>query len=108
VTAQLVCCLDCGLDFDLATSLMGSENQCQDCWEADCNRSYWAARNHAVIARGIPDGVKEDIAFFLQAAGRKPFVSTGIHGGITRGYGGLDEYGFWQYPLPDLDSEAVS
>jgi len=32
-------------------------------------------------------------------AGIKYKCSTGINGEITRGYGYLDDYGFWQYPL---------
>ena len=35
------------------------------------------------------------------ATGQRPHVSTGIHGYITRGYGNLDEMGFWEFPLPD-------
>lgn len=34
-------CVDCGLKFDPAESLMGTEGQCQDCWEEDCNRAWW-------------------------------------------------------------------
>ena len=40
-------------------------------------------------------------AKLLEANGVKFQCSTGIHGYITRGYGDLDEYGFWQYPLED-------
>ncbi len=41
------------------------------------------------------------IARELKKLGVKPHVSTGIHGYLTYGYGELDEYGFWEYPLPD-------
>lgn len=27
-------------------------------------------------------------------------TSTGIHGGLTRGYGELDDNGFWEHPCP--------
>lgn len=32
--------------------------------------------------------------------GFKPTASTGIHGGLTLGYGKLDHNGYWQYELP--------
>jgi hypothetical protein len=32
-------------------------------------------------------------------AGIKYKCSTGIDESITRGYGKLDDYGFWEYPL---------
>jgi hypothetical protein len=34
-------------------------------------------------------------------AGKKPYFSHGIHELPTAGYGELDEYGFWEFPLPD-------
>ncbi len=45
--------------------------------------------------------IKGIIARILKVSGCKPSVSTGIHGYITYGYGDLDEFGFWEYPLPD-------
>ncbi len=33
------------------------------------------------------------------AAGEKPCYSTGIDDSITCGYGYIDQFGFWQYPL---------
>lgn len=30
---------------------------------------------------------------------KKPSASTGIDGHPTRGYGRLDEHGFWQFPV---------
>lgn len=33
--------------------------------------------------------------------GEKPSFSTGIHDGITCGYGDLDQNGFWEWPLPE-------
>ena len=41
------------------------------------------------------------IAKILKALGFMPGVSTGIHGYLTYGYGKLDVYGFWQFPLDD-------
>lgn len=34
-------------------------------------------------------------------AGEKPYYSSGIDESITCGYGDLDDYGFWEFPLPD-------
>lgn len=48
-----------------------------------------------------PTEAREGIARQMQAAGVTPHVSTGIHGRLTYGYGMLDQFGFWQYPLPD-------
>ena len=47
----------------------------------------------------IPIAMREAIAEFLFAAGRKPGYSTSIAGALTAGYGELDDYGFWEYPL---------
>jgi len=54
-----------------------------------------------------PVEIREARAEELWAAGANPSCSTGIHGFITRGYGLLDQYGFWQYPLPDGDYVGV-
>jgi len=43
--------------------------------------------------------MRHEIACFLAAAGVRPSCSTGIDGLLTRGYGRLDEFGFWEYPL---------
>ena len=34
-------CTDCGKPFNPRESLMGEEGQCQLCWEAQCDRSWW-------------------------------------------------------------------
>lgn len=47
----------------------------------------------------IPLEVREAIAAFLFAVGRRPLHSTSIAGTETSGYGELDDYGFWEYPL---------
>jgi len=47
----------------------------------------------------IPAEMRHEIACFLAAAGVRPSCSTGIDGLLTRGYGRLDEFGFWEYPL---------
>jgi len=39
------------------------------------------------------------VAEILWRLGFKASYSTNIAGGLTGGYGELDEYGFWQYPL---------
>lgn len=50
-----------------------------------------------VLAKLQPEELRA-LDFFLQ--GERPCYSTGIHGSLTAGYGRLDDYGFWQYPLP--------
>ena len=47
----------------------------------------------------IPPPMRAAIADFLFAAGRKPGHSTSIADTPTSGYGELDDYGFWEYPL---------
>lgn len=39
------------------------------------------------------------VAKFLLALGRHPHFSTSIAEETTAGFGQLDMYGFWQYPL---------
>ena len=102
-------CNDCKRDFDPAESLMGEEGQCQDCWEHECDRSWWAFMKRldealgpvreADISHPIPDNVRREMALFFQAAGRRPCASTNIADQLSRGYGQLDEYGFWEYQL---------
>lgn len=43
--------------------------------------------------------IKSVIAKFLNKLGIKPQVSSGICGGITYGYGKLDNNGYWEYLL---------
>lgn len=47
----------------------------------------------------IPFEVRADIALFFQAFGIKPTWSTDISGSLSCGYGELDRYGFWEYPI---------
>jgi hypothetical protein len=42
---------------------------------------------------------KGTVADLLNWIGVKPGVSTGVCGGITYGYGNLDDLGYWEYPL---------
>lgn len=42
----------------------------------------------------------ERIAYLKFLNDEKPKASTGIHGGLTLGYGRLDDNGFWEFPLP--------
>lgn len=46
------------------------------------------------------------VARVLRLLGFRPGYSTGIHDGLTCGYGELDTNGFWQYPLPDPPEET--
>ena len=39
--------------------------------------------------------------FYKLAAGEEPSISTGICGSTTIGYGRLDQYGYWECPLPN-------
>jgi hypothetical protein len=43
--------------------------------------------------------LEDKIAVLLYNIGIQPGISTGIHGGLTYGYGELDPNGFWQYSL---------
>jgi hypothetical protein len=45
-------CKDCGKEFDLRDSLMGEEGQCQECWEAQCDRAWWAYMKQLDAALG--------------------------------------------------------
>jgi hypothetical protein len=36
-------CIGCGEEFDPLESLMGEEGQCQECWEDECDQSWWVA-----------------------------------------------------------------
>lgn len=111
----MIRCLDCGKQFDPLDSMMGDEGQCQLCWEAECSRSWWAMMKlldeelGPIIDRTASTpwmevngpALRASIAEFLEAAGSRRCCSTGIHGHITYGYGPLDEFGFWRYPLAD-------
>lgn len=41
----------------------------------------------------------ETVAERMLRSGMKPGYSKGLLGEITCGYGRLDKYGYWQYPL---------
>jgi hypothetical protein len=43
------------------------------------------------------------IAKILYGEGIEYKISTSIAGTTTYGYGGLDDYGFWEYPLCETD-----
>lgn len=45
------------------------------------------------------DSFRRDVANKLCQKGIKPTFSTGICGSTTCGYGDLDEYGYWEFPL---------
>lgn len=47
----------------------------------------------------IPLDVRHEMALFFQAFGSKPSWSTGMEGEYTCGYGYLDNYGYWEYPI---------
>lgn len=49
--------------------------------------------------------MKKIIARILKWVGFKPCYSTGVHGGITAGYGKLDALGYWEYKL-DCDDKG--
>jgi hypothetical protein len=60
---------------------------------------YWRRPAHR-----IPLDVRADIGAFLHAAGVHPMVSTFIDDEtITHGYGELDGYGDWEFPVFALD-----
>ncbi len=43
--------------------------------------------------------INQEIAYEKHESGEPPKYSTGICGSITAGYGRLDDYGYWEYPL---------
>lgn len=66
-----------------------------------CQACAWGRGEHGAWCDLYFGTTREAEARRRQAAGQKPGASTGIHGYITYGYGELDEFGFWEYPLPD-------
>jgi hypothetical protein len=79
---------------------------CQMCWEGECSESWWEMWRWRPTSRMRADGVMELapetrqwIAAFLEAAGVRPKHCMGIDDSLTAGYGRLDEFGFWEYPL---------
>lgn len=46
--------------------------------------------------------INEIIAKILKFVGLKPKYSNGICGNTTKGYGKLDNNGYWQFPLYDF------
>ena len=51
--------------------------------------------------------IKGLIAGALRLMGVPPCWSTGIHEGATAGYGELDQYGFWEYPLIVVEEDQT-
>lgn len=47
----------------------------------------------------LTDMIREQEALKRWEAGEKPGFSTGICESLTCGYGKLDEYGYWEFPL---------
>ena len=48
------------------------------------------------------------VAGALHLFGVTPSWSHGIHEGVTAGYGSLDDYGFWEYPLIVIEERPAS
>ena len=42
---------------------------------------------------------KQELAYEKYEAGEVPSYSKGICDSVTAGYGRLDDYGYWEYPL---------
>jgi len=59
------------------------------------------------ILEHIEEMKREETAIGMLAAGIKPNWSTGIPGGMTAGYGKLDDNGFWQFELPNHIVKAI-
>jgi hypothetical protein len=55
-----------------------------------------------VIQQLYPDEFDKPVRTALSKylAGQSYFISTGICGTTTYGYGNLDELGYWEFPLP--------
>lgn len=68
------------------------EDACECEWSED---TFPLRREHR-----IPHDVRADIASFLHVCGRSYNCSTFVDEvTITRGYGQLDEFGSWEFPL---------
>lgn len=52
-----------------------------------------------IIENPIPIEVRHEMALFFKACGIKPGWSTDISDTLSCGYGRLDDYGFWEYPI---------
>lgn len=59
-----------------------------------CNEAAGLLRNYS-------DLEKENEAMRRYLSGEKPFYSTGICESLTCGYGKLDEYGYFEFPLKE-------
>jgi len=44
-------------------------------------------------------GGVEDVGQHLLEMGYQPLCSTDVSGALSYGYGSLDEYGFWEFPV---------
>ncbi len=58
----------------------------------------------SAVGDGLDDGLDSDAeceAILRHLCGEPYKVSTGIHGGLTYGYGRLNDNGFWELPLPE-------
>lgn len=47
----------------------------------------------------LTEMVREQEALKRWEAGKMPTFSTGVGDELTCGYGALDEYGYWEFPL---------
>ena len=54
----------------------------------------WAVSNN-----DNQEQAREEHARLFWMSGERPSYSTGLDGELTCGYGRLDHYGYWQYPL---------
>jgi hypothetical protein len=74
---------------------------------ADRDAAKEKAEKHAEALHRAAEARVKELERREQAAcrymdGEQCGVSTGIHGGETRGYGALDANGFWEYQIPDV------
>lgn len=62
----------------------------------------------STIEDGSMERIRELIAKLLYLCGVRYGISTGIHGGLTRGYGKLDGNGYFQFALYLKDEDEAN
>lgn len=84
----------CGREISMNVSIVGSELP-----PLRVLKRRFESRMDARGVMTLATETREWIAAFLRAAGVRPKCSTSIADTLTSGYGRLDEFGSWEFPL---------